>query len=313
MSILVSGSIAYDHIMSFSGRLKEHILPESIHVLNLSFAVGKLRKNFGGTAGNIAYNLSVLGGDPLPIGPLGNDGKPYKKYLKKIGINVKYIPIKKEDSTTTAYIITDQEDNQIAAFYPGIATQAHTLSVHDVTDTIDLAIIAPANKTAMQLHARECYEKNISIVFDPGQQLTSFTRTELQELIGSASFLISNDYELRLIEDKTGWGIKKILAHVDTVITTLGPKGSRLITKNKSIVVPALKPKKLIDPTGAGDAYRAGFFQSYLTGALLEDCARAGSTAAIYAVEYHGTQNPAFTLKGFKKRFSEGYKFDSPL
>lgn len=306
-NILISGSMAYDYIMDFPDTFKNHILPDQIHVLNVSFAVEKMTREFGGCAGNIAYTIKLLGGKPLIVAAVGRDGADYLKHLKKHKISVKHIRQKKDVMTSSAYITTDREDNQIAAFYLGAGNSASASSLHDVKEKIKLALITPTKKNAMIRHAKEASEKKIPIVFDPGQALSALSAQELMLLIGQAEFLIANDYEMKLMQKRTGWKHESMFDHVRVVITTLGEKGSVVRTKDELFEIKPCPPDSVDDPTGAGDAYRAGFFTAYVIGHDLKTCGQVGSVAATYAVEHYGTQNHKFTVKEFEKRYAETY------
>ncbi|MFA4830842.1 MAG: carbohydrate kinase family protein [Patescibacteria group bacterium] len=307
MTILISGTIAYDFIMDFPDSFKNHILPDQIHILNVCFTVDKLHKNYGGTAANIAHTVKLLGGEPIVFSPMGTDGKDYLDYLNKKGINTNYIIIAKEKLTGSAHITTDKDDNQITAFYNGAHSEAAKLNISDVKEKIDFALISPTQKDAMVKHAKECYDLKIPFVFDPGQQIPALSPQELMAAIGQAKFLIGNDYEMKLIEEKTGWDGHEMLNHVGVLITTLGSKGSIITTKNKILEIMPCQPRSTDDPTGAGDAYRAGFFTAYVNGHDLKTCGQVGSVAATYAVENYGTQNHRFTLKEFEGRYRETY------
>ena len=307
MSILISGSMAYDHIMDFPDTFKNHILPDQIHVLNVSFAVEKMTREFGGCAGNLAYTMRLLGGTPIILAPVGKDGKEYLRHLKKNKISTKYIPSIPDVLTSSAYITTDREDNQIAAFYLGSGNAAVALSVHEVKERCTLTLISPTKKDAMIRHAKEASERKIPIVFDPGQALSALSAQELMLLIGQAEFLIANDYEMKLIQERTGWKHEKMFDHVRVVITTLGEKGSLIRTNDELIEIKPCPPDSVDDPTGAGEAYRAGFFTAYVNGHDLKTCGQTGSVAATYAVEHYGTQNHKFTVKEFEQRYAETY------
>ncbi len=312
MSILISGSLAYDYIMDFPDSFKHHILPDQVHVLNVCFVVDRLKKNFGGTAGNIAYTMKLLGGDPQILATLGSDAEEYLAYLKSFSIPTQHIAMVEDILTASAYITTDKDDNQITAFFNGALQEASELSIGDVKEKIDLAIVAPTKKEAMMKHAKECYIKKIPFVFDPGQQVTALTSQELMQAIGQASFVIGNDYEMKLIEQKTRWDTEELLQHVQTVIITLGERGSIIRTKDELFEIASCPPRSVDDPTGAGDAYRAGFFTAYTGGYDLETCGQVGSVAAVYAVECYGTQNHRFIQDEFTTRVKEMYgkKYD---
>lgn len=306
-SILVSGSLAYDYIMDFPDSFKNHILPDHIHMLNVSFVVDKLNKNFGGTAGNIAYTMKLLGGDPIVFAALGKDADTYLDHFKALEMNTEYIRQSEKLFTSSAYITTDKDDNQITAFYPGAGSESTELHVKDVVEKPVFAIIGPSAKEVMIQHAKECYEAGIPFCFDPGQQITTLSPQELMAIIGQATFLIGNDYEMKLMEEKTGWDGREILNHVEVLITTLGSKGSIITTKDEMIEIPAPAAESVEDPTGAGDAYRAGFFFAYMNGKDLRKCGKVGSVAALYAIEKYGTQNHKFTMAEFRGRCERAY------
>jgi len=307
MSILISGSLAYDYIMDFPDSFKNHILPDQIHILNVCFVVDNLKKNYGGVAGNMAYTMNLLGMDPIIFSPLGSDGRDYLDYLKKNKLKTNYIKLSKEKLTSSAHITTDKENNQITAFYNGALLEATDLSISDVKEKVDLVLISPTYKTAMIKHAKECYEQKIPFCFDPGQQVTAFTAQELMMIVGQAKFLIGNDYEIKLIQEKTGWDGEEILNHVEAMIITMGEKGSMVVTKEGTVEVGICPADSVDDPTGAGDAYRAGFFSAYSQGLDWKACAQMGAVAATYAVENYGTQNHHFTKEEFSQRYRETF------
>lgn len=307
MSILISGSLAYDYIMDFPDSFKNHILPDQIHILNVCFVVEKLNKNYGGVAGNIAYTMNLLGGQPIVFSPVGKDGLEYKKYLESLKINTKYIKESQEKLTSSAHITTDKDDNQVTAFYNGALTEAVDLKISEVEENIKLALISPTDKRAMLAHAKECYDLNIPFCFDPGQQITAFTPQELMTIIGQAKFVIGNDYEMKLIQEKTGWDYSKMLNHVEVLITTLGDKGSIITTKDDVFEISTCPPVSVEDPTGAGDAYRAGFFLAYVCGYNYKTCGQVGSVSSVYAVEKYGTQEHEFDQEEFISRYEKTY------
>lgn len=307
MSILISGSLAYDYIMDFPDTFKNHILPDQIHILNVCFVVDKLEKNFGGCSGNIGYTMKLLGSEPIIFSPLGNDAGEYLNHLKNLGLNTNYIRVVEDKLTSAAHITTDKDDNQIIAYYNGAGDVALDMSVVDVQEKIDLALITPTQKQAMIKHAKECYDKKIPFVFDPSHQLTAFDERELMQIIGQAKFYVGNDYEMKLTQEKTGWDMNELLNHVEVVITTLGDKGSVVTTKDGVIEVEPCEARSVDDPTGAGDSYRAGFFAAYAKGHDLKICGQVGSVAAVYAVEKYGTQNHRFSLEEFGQRYEDAY------
>ncbi len=306
MSTLISGSIAYDYIMTFPDSFKNHILPDQIHILNVCFVVNRLERNFGGTAGNIAYTTKLLGGSPVVFGALGTDAKDYASWFEKHGIDTKYIVQSKDKLTTSAHITTDKEDNQVAAYHPGPDEESLSLSVKDA-EGVELAIIAPTQKDVMINHALQCYDEKIPFCFDPGQQITALSPQELMGAIGQAKFLIGNDYEMRLIQEKTGWDAKELLNHVEVLITTLGEKGSVITSKLGILEIAPCPPQSIEDPTGAGDAYRAGFFWAYTKGLEYKVCGQVASVCASYAIEHYGTQNHSFTMEEFGERYEKTY------
>lgn len=307
MSILISGSLAYDYIMDFPDSFRNHILPEQIHILNVCFVVDEMKKNLGGCAGNIGYTMKLLGAEPLVLAPLGKDSEEYLAHFKKHGISTKYMPMSETKMTSSAHITTDKDDNQIIAYYNGAGDEAENYHVSDIAEPISIALITPTKKEAMIAHAKECYEAGIPFVFDPSHQLTAFDNRELSMLIGQADFYVANDYEMKLTEEKTGWDVLEMLNHVETIILTRGAEGSTVITKEARWEIPVCPASSVEDPTGAGDAYRAGFFAAYVKGADLETCGRVGAVAATYAIEHYGTQNHFFTLPEFKKRYHETF------
>lgn len=313
MSILISGSLAYDYVMDFPDSFKNHILPDQLHILNVSFVVDKLNKNFGGCAGNIAYTMKLLGEEPVVLGALGADAADYLEHFKKAKLKTDYIKKVEDKFTASAHITTDKDDNQIIAFYSGAGEESADLSINNITEKLELALIAPTKKESMIRHAKECYELQIPFVFDPSHQLTAFTAQELMLLIGQARFFIGNDYEMKLTQEKTGWDMAELLRHVEVAVTTLGEQGSVITTKDGNIEIGICPASSVDDPTGAGDAYRAGFFSAYARGLDLKTCGQVGAVAATYAVENYGTQNHRFKVSEFKgryeKAFAEGLKW----
>jgi len=305
MSIIVSGSLAYDYIMDFPDSFKHHILPEHIHILNVGFTVNRLEKNFGGTAGNIGYTMHLLGANPTIIGALGEDGEPYVAYLKKTGVDTSHVTQTKTGFTASAHIVTDKDDNQISAFYPGVLSAAKETKL-PLEDT-RLVIISPNDVSTMVTHAKQAFEHPVPVVFDPGQRIGALSDQELLRVIGQATFLIGNDYEMQQIQDRVGLSGRELLDHVDVLITTLGERGSIITTKDHMFEVEACPPNSVEDPTGAGDAYRAGFFTGYIMGHSYDICGQMGSVAASFAVEHYGTQNHTFTTESFAKRYANTY------
>jgi len=304
--IFVSGSLAFDRIMNFPGYFKDNILPEKIHNLNVSFNIEELRENYGGTAGNIAYNLSLLDFQPTVIAAAGKDFEKYQKYLKEKKINLDGVKIINNDFTAAAYIITDKSDNQITGFHMGAMKYDTDYQI----ESGDILLISPGNIHDMLRYQDQVQALKIPYIFDPGQTLPFFQPEELRALVNGAKVLITNDYELDLVIKKTGFSEKQILELVEILVTTKGEKGSQIKTKKETIHVPIVKPKEVLDPTGAGDAYRAGFIYGLLYNKSLEICGRLGALSAVYAVEQYGTQNHKYSFKEFNKRFNDNFNYE---
>lgn len=305
MNILVSGSLAYDRIMDFPGNFSDHILPEKIHVLNVAFTVNSLTEKFGGTAGNIAYNLSLLGEKPVIISTIGRDYHRYLDWLKENNISCEGIKIIDEELTACAYITTDKSDNQITGFNPGAMKHAASFDISKLDPNDTIAIIAPGNVEDMLSYADEYKAKGIRYIFDPGQQITSFDGESLMKCIDGSFILISNDYELEMIMNQTCTDKDELLKHTECIITTLGEHGSCVYTPDSIKTIPPAKIRKAVDPTGAGDAYRAGLLLGLSKGLSLEQSAAMGSVSASYAVEYLGTQEHRYTVEEFEQRLKE--------
>lgn len=306
--ILVIGSLAYDYIMNFDDRFANHIIPDKIHVLNVSFTAKKLSKEFGGTAGNIAYNLALLNEKPSIVASVGSDFEDYKKWLKKNNIDTRFIKILPNQFTASAHIITDRDDNQITAFFGG-AMLCNNFSIKNIIKEADpnLAIVAPDCKEGMLLHAQELKELKIPYIFDPGQAMPVFDKNELKELISRSKAAIFNDYEIQLFTQKTGLSIDKITNLTEYLIITLGGKGSKIYKNGKEYKIPAAKPKNESDPTGAGDAYRAGVIKGLLYGLSPDIAGRIGALAAVYTVEKYGTQTHKYTIDKFTQRYKDNF------
>jgi len=310
-SVLVSGSIAYDRIMNFPGRFRDHIMPDKIHILNVCFSIEKLAEHFGGTGANIAYNLGLLGADTTIIGALGQDADSYCPYFKKAGIDLSGVLKIKNAFTAAAYIITDQDDNQITAFHPGamnqeiIAFRRFVQIKQQILAKSPLAIIAPSSKAGMIFLANEYQKRKIPYIFDPGQALTLFNKTELLRCLRGAKIVIGNDYEISLIKKISRLKLNGLLKLTEIIITTFGAQGSSIGTKAKSIKIPAFKIKKPLDPTGAGDAYRAGLIKGLIDNRPLKECGLLASVCASFAVEKYGTQEHKFTKSEFEERLKK--------
>ncbi|MBI2830996.1 MAG: carbohydrate kinase family protein, partial [Chloroflexi bacterium] len=310
MTIFVSGSIAYDRIMDFPGYFSEHILPEKLHVLNVSFTVNGLKEEFGGTAGNIAYALRLLGENPVILATIGRDCQGYFEWLRKNGISHDHIKVIEKELTACAYITTDKADNQITGFNPGAMKYPSSFQFDTVDASESIAIIAPGNLQDMMGYSRACCERGIRYIFDPGQSLPMWDGADLARCIDGSLMLVSNDYELEMVINKTGLDKHALLERTQTIITTLGEMGSRVSTREQEIAIPAVKPGKVVDPTGAGDAYRAGLLSGLVKGKDIEQCAMMGSVCASFAIEEYGTQTYSFTMQKFNERLDA---ISSPL
>lgn len=303
--IIVSGSVAYDRIMDYQGLFADHFVPDKLHSINLSFLVDKLSVEFGGTAGNIAYNLALMGESPEIISTVGTDFGSYRSHLLLSGIDPTTIRVLEGELTSSAVILTDTADNQIAAFHPGAGGHAYDTPVE--TEGRMLAIIAPgcvADMTALPAYYRR---KGLDYLYDPSQQILALSPEALMDGMTGAQVLFASDYELGLIAQKTGWAEATILEHVQTLVVTYGAEGSRVVTRDGQWVVKATPVKESIDPTGAGDAYRAGFIKGMFIGLSLESCAKLASVVAAYAVETYGTQTHHFTLPELAQRYKDTY------
>jgi adenosine kinase len=257
MRTLICGSLAFDTIMVFRDRFARHILPEQTHMLSVSFQISDMRREWGGCAGNIAYNLRGLGGAPVAMGTLGSDGASYRERLHELGIAADGVRMIEDAYTAQAFIITDLDDNQITAFHPGAMNESHRTRVDEIAD-IGLGIIAPDGKAGIQQHAAQFAELGIPFMFDPGQGLTLFSGPELAALIEQARYVAVNDYEAKLLSERTGWSIADIAGRVDALVVTLGAEGSVIHANGATYAISAVRPKAIVDPTGCGDAYRAG-------------------------------------------------------
>lgn len=304
MDIIVTGSLGYDYIMDFPGRFADRIMPEKIHALSLSFLVDTLSKQFGGTGANIAYTLKLLGVEPQVLACAGGDFDEYRTHLHAHGISTYGITIHKKEKTSSYFVITDQDDNQIGSFYVGAMKHASRLSIPPGDHFV---VIAPNDPKAMVRYVRECRDYELPYLYDPAFQIGMFSPDELKTGIEGAALLIGNDYEIALIEDRLGITHEELIVMVPAVITTLGAKGSIIETRKEAIHVKPAKPRNTCDPTGAGDAYRAGFLAGYRRGYDLATCGQMGSTAAAYTVETYGTQTHTFTKEEFIARYKENF------
>ncbi len=308
MSALICGSIAYDNIMVFQDRFKNHILPEKVHVLSVSFLVPEMRQDFGGCAGNIAYNMSLLGAQALPMGTVGKDFGRYAKWMDDHGVVRRHVTIMHDHFTAQAFITTDLDDNQITAFHPGAMNFSHLNNVGD-TEGVTIGIVAPDGREGMIQHASQFAEEGIPFIFDPSQGLPMFDKSDLKHFIEQASYLTVNDYEWEMFAEKTGLSINQVIEQVDAVIVTRGAQGSVIHAGKKVIEVPAATPRSTVDPTGCGDAYRAGLLYALMSDMDWDTAGRIASLMGTIAIEHPGTQNHSFELTEFQERFRENFDY----
>ncbi|MEK7509743.1 MAG: carbohydrate kinase family protein [Patescibacteria group bacterium] len=303
--ILISGSLAYDHIMVFPGYFKEYFIPDKLHNINVSFTVPNHQEHFGGTAGNVAYSLALLGEEAAIIATVGDDFERYRTHLEELNIPTESIHVAEGKQTAFAYVITDKGDNQIAAYHPGAGAVAYGSDVPARSDSIAL-ISAGCTDDIRALP--DIYRGNgTRFLFDPGQSILALTGDDLRNGITDAEAVFVNDYEFALIKNMTGWGEAEVLKVANALVITLGEEGSRVLTKEGEVKVHAVKVTENIDPTGAGDAYRAGYIKGIRLGWPPSQCAKLGSATAVYAVEHMGTQNHRFTVEELKERYESAY------
>ncbi len=306
--IVVCGSIAYDNIMDFPGLFKEQILPDKIHALNVSFLVRGLKRVRGGTAPNIAYNLALIGEKPMILGTAGKDFYEYRDWLGNNGVDTSLVRIIEDDYTASCFITTDLVNNQITGFYPGAMSKDVEISLKDLNlKGVSMVIIAPTEPNAMMKWALECKELGIPYMFDPGMQIPRMSADELIKGIMGAKIAVFNEYEYDLMKRKTGLTKEDILNRVELLVETLGAKGAILKTRSHRIHIPAAKPVNVVDPTGAGDAFRAGLLKGYFEGASLEKTGRYASVTAVYATEHKGATEHRYGIDEFRRRYTENY------
>ena len=308
MKTLICGSLAYDTIMVFKDQFKNHILPEQLHILNVAFLVPEMRREYGGCAGNIAYNLQLLGGDPLIMATVGDDFASYSARLEKLGLSQTHIRTVSGNFTGQAFITTDLDDNQITAFHPGAMSMSHLNHVKDAKE-VSLGIVSPDGRDGMLSHAQEFAEAGIPFVFDPGQGMPMFSGSELLQFINQANYITVNDYEAKLLQDKTGETLTDIAKRVSALIVTLGADGSLIYTDNKQIAIPTPKPTAVIDPTGCGDAYRAGLLYGIRSGWDWETTGRLASLMGSLKIASRGGQNHRHSLVEIIDLFKHHFGF----
>ncbi len=307
-NVIVTGSIAYDTIMSMPGRFKEHILPDKLHIINVSFIMKTLRREFGGTGGNIAYSLSLLTIPTHLIGAVGNDFGEYHAHLHSLS-HLNITGIREHDTVATAagFVMTDQDDNQIWGFYEGAMKRSRGISLRRQLGTRTFLVIAPNDPAAMMRYVREAVSLRVPFLFDPAFNIPHFSITDLRFAVAHALVVIGNDYEISLLRKRLKFTSSQLFTDDRIVITTLGAKGSQMRQGKEKFDISPARPKNTNDPTGAGDAYRAGFIAGFVRGYPLTVCGRMGSVAAVYTVEKHGTQTHRFTVQEFEKRYLKNY------
>ncbi len=311
MAVLVTGSIAVDHIMVFRDRFKNHILADKVHMINVSFHVPEMRKSWGGCGANIAHNLRMVGGDPLLLGTVGSDFSDYAEWMDAHGVRRDHVRELPGTYTAQAFITTDLDDNQITAFHSGAMNRAHEARIADVAEPLEAAIVGPNGKQAMLEYARELKRMGVPTVIDPGQALTQFEGEELREFSAGATVFVVNDYEWSLSQDRTGWDAAEFVARVGAVVVTLGEHGSRIHRSEGTVEVPSVRAEEVVDPTGAGDAYRAGLLLGLGRGLPLETGCRAGSLLGALKVGVEGPQGLELPKGAFEERFVA--EFGTPL
>ena len=311
MTVLLTGSIAYDYIMVFPGYFKDHILPDKIAQISVSFLVDSMKKQRGGVAPNIAYNLALLGERPKIMATVGEDFADYRQWLELHGVDTSAIVEIPDEFTASFFVSTDKDQNQIASFYTGAMAYAHQLSFKDhVGEGIELAVISPNDPRAMTQYVRECKELGIPYIYDPSQQIIRLSGDELLEGVRGSKMLIVNDYEFEMLKNKTGWTAEQVAGAAEIVIVTKGEGGSTITLRerlNAPIEIPIAEPRRIADPTGVGDAYRAGIIKGMIHGLDWETTGRMGSLAATCALEEYGTQNHQYELDEFISRFGQEF------
>ena len=306
MPALICGSFAYDTIMVFHDRFRDHILPDKLHMLSVSFLVPQLRREFGGCAGNIAYNLKLLGGDPLPMATVGKDFDPYSQWLDKCGIDRRFITRIDTEYTAQAFITTDLEDNQITAFHPGAMNSAHLNDVRDAPRAA-IGIVSPDGRKAMIEHPLQLAECGTPFIFDPGQGLPMFGGDDLRRFIDLATWLTVNDYEWEIVRERTGLDAAAVVSKVEALIVTRGARGSVVHTRDATFDIPPARAGDTVDPTGCGDAFRAGLIHGLVNGMDWETTGRLASLMGALKVERAGTQNHHCTRADLESRFRESF------
>lgn len=310
MRIVVTGSLAFDYIMNFPGHFKEHILPDKVHMLTVSFLVDSMKKLRGGTAGNIAWNLALLGEKPTIVASAGSDFAEYKTAVNPMGVDTSAITEVPNEFTASCFINTDQSNNQIVAFYPGAANHSRELKLDDLKLTKgDWVIISPTDPTSMARHTQECKRLGVPYIFDPGKQTPRLDKEQILSGLDGAQVLVGNDYEFSMMAKACGLTEQQLIASAPVTIITRGEEGSHIYEKRGQVkhVVPTAKPKAVVDPTGAGDAYLAGLAFGFKRGLPVELCGRIGALCATYTIEQKGCQEHRYSRAEFVQRFNETF------
>ena len=317
MDILLTGSVAYDYLMTFPGLFKEQILPERLESISLSFLVESMTRQRGGVAPNIAYSMALLGGSPRVMATVGEDFEEYRAWLEAKGVDTALMEVVPDVYTASFFATTDHANAQIASFYPGAMGHAGTQSLKNLPSKPDLILVSPNEPGAMTKFAAESRELEIPYLYDPSQQVLRLEGEELARDMEGAHFLFCNDYEFGLISKKTGWSLDQMLDHVKILVITRGKDGADLYADGETVHIPTVPEDKIVDPTGVGDAFRGGFLAGYSRGFDWKLCGEIGSLAAVYVLEQNGTQNHAYTreefVTRFRKHFDDAGKLDSLL
>lgn len=314
MSTIITGSVAYDNIMDFPGHFKDHIMPDKLHVINLSFLVNTMKRQRGGVAANIAYTMALLGAPPSVFTSVGaNDWAEYEAWMARHGIDTRYIKVVPDEFTAMCYITTDLDNNQITGFYTGAMAHDKQRSLTEIPrEELDLVVIGPTEPEPIVLFTRECQRMGVPYVYSPIWQIIRMSGEELSEGVRGAKVVVANDYEYELIRDKTGLSQRDILDHAEMVVVTKGKHGSMIMTRDEVADIPPATPREVVDPVGAGDAYLGGLVFSLSAGLDIQRAGRVASLAAVYAVENYGTQSFSYTRRDFADRYTENFG-DEPV
>lgn len=307
MSIVCSGSVAYDYLMSFPGYFREHILPDRLETISLSFLVDSMVRQRGGTAPNIAFTLALLGERPQVLATVGMDFEDYRLWLESKGVDMSLTRVVPETYTASFFANTDRANNQICSFYPGAMAHAATLSLRDLTEKPDLVIISPNDPKAMDLNVMECHELGIPYLYDPSQQIVRVSGEEIRRGVEGAASLFVNEYEFELLQKHTGLNLEQVLQRVGFLVITLGAKGAVIYADGQQVMVPAIPPLAILDPTGVGDAFRGGFVRGLRLGLDWDTCGKMGALAAAYCLETKGPQEHSYTRTEFVARYREHF------